>query len=134
MKKTIVLSLLLFFSVCAFSQNRTLKRGTGSAAEIKIPMRAEKWEFTSGKVEFITHKSVPALKILPDAGRVILRDFAFSNGTIEFDIESVDPPFTGIYFRRQDDNEAEYVYFARRAVPENLWQWMRFNTCPLLKV
>jgi hypothetical protein len=31
MKKAIALS-LLFFSVCAFSQNRTLKKGTGSAA------------------------------------------------------------------------------------------------------
>jgi hypothetical protein len=73
-------------------------------------MLAQRWEFQPGKVEFINYKSMPALKILPDAGKVILKDFTFSNGTIEFDVESVDPPFTGIYFRRQDENESEYVY------------------------
>jgi hypothetical protein len=110
MKKTIALSLLLFLSACAFAQNRMPRRRTGSAAELKIPMLAERWEFTSGKVEFITHKSVPALKVLPDAGKVVLKDLIFSNGTIEFDVENVAGPFCGIYFRQTDDKEGEFVY------------------------
>jgi hypothetical protein len=110
MQKAFALSFLFFLSVGAFSQNKMRKKETGSAAGIKIQMQAERWEAKPGKVEFINHKSMPALKILPDAGKVVLKDFTFSDGTIEFDVEPVDLPFTGVYFRRQDDNEAEYVY------------------------
>jgi hypothetical protein len=110
MKKTIVFVIVSLVSLGAFAQNRMPKGRAGSAAGIQIPMQAEKWEFTPGKVEFISHKSIPALKILPDAGEVLLKDVTFSDGIIEFDIEPVDPPFTGIYFRMQDTNESEYVY------------------------
>ena len=52
----------------------------------------EYWDFASGKVVFITHKSVPAMKILPEAGKVVVKDFNFTTGTIEFDLEVIVAP------------------------------------------
>jgi hypothetical protein len=132
MKKAFALGLLLFFSVCAFSQNKMRKRGTGSAAEIIIPMRAEKWEFKSGKVEFINHKSISSLKILPDAGKVNLKDFTFSDGTIEFDVENLAGPFSGISFRQRDDKEGEYLYL-RTARAGNIYANDAIQYAPVVK-
>ncbi|GAB2578262.1 hypothetical protein GCM10027190_30010 [Spirosoma areae] len=72
-------------------------------------MVAERWNVGPKTVQFVTYKSIPALKILPP-GKAVLTDVVFKNGTIEYDIAPESPPFTGIYFRRQSNEEAEYFY------------------------
>ncbi len=76
-----------------------------------IPMRTENWEFKAGTAEFIEYKSRPSLKVVTSSDRVILRGLNFVNGTIEYDIEILDPSFASVYFRWQDALENECFYF-----------------------
>lgn len=86
-------------------------QGFGQSNPIEIPMQEKHWEFSEGKVEFMTHKSVPAIKILSDAGKVIPMDVEFSTGTIEFDVVLGDFPFVGFSFHRHGPGEEEWFYF-----------------------
>lgn len=132
MKKTIVLGLVLFFSVCGFSQNRMLKKGTGSAAEIKIPMLAESWDFKSDKVEFVNYKGVKSMKILADAGKVKLKNHLFSNGTIEFDVENIAGSSSSVLFRQMDDTESE-LFYLRPARAGNIYANDAVQYAPIVK-
>ena len=85
--------------------------GFNQSSEVKVPMQEKFWEFPEGTVKFLEHKSVPALKILPDAGKVVAKDVEFSIGTIEFDLEVDVFPFVGISFHRQSNMEEEWFYF-----------------------
>src|SRR6185369_7435016 len=78
---------------------------------INVSMKAENWEFQQDKVEFLAYKSKPAMKILPEAGQVVLKSPDFTNGTIEYDFEPLDPSFASVYFRWQNAAENECFYF-----------------------
>ncbi len=103
----IVLLLTFFFShLCLMAQKE--KKMPSSA--IRIPLTGERWNFQPGTCEFFTHRSVPAMQLLTDKDTAILKDFQFTNGTIEYDIESGGDDFAGFFFRRQDTKESEYFY------------------------
>jgi len=114
MKKLSLLLCLLFIGLIVTSQK--LKKAnaifgeSNRRSEIKIPLRPERWDFKPGFVEFIEYKGVSGMKVLPEAGQMVLKDFEFKDGTIEFDIEPQVASFTGIYFRRQDKEESELFY------------------------
>jgi len=76
----------------------------------KIAMTADHWQVPDKGVEFLQYKGVPAMKIVSDTVIPVLKNVDFANGTIEYDVESVEPPFTGIFFRRQSAEECEIVY------------------------
>ncbi|WP_345246870.1 hypothetical protein [Nibrella saemangeumensis] len=100
---------LLLLSVNSLAQ-KIKKQVAAVPTEFAVPMTAEAWTFKPDKVEFITHKGVPTMKIAPNSEQVSLKNVTFENGTIEFDVEPQDPRFMGIYFRQKDANESEYVY------------------------
>ena len=53
-----------------------------------------------GKVEFINHRSVPAVRGKNGAYyQIFLKDHVFKNGTIEFDVELTGMGFPGINLR-----------------------------------
>lgn len=79
--------------------------------KLEISMQEHRWEFPDGTVEFITHKSVQAMRILPEAGKVFAKDLDFTTGTIEFDVELGDYPFVGFTFHRHNPGEEEWFYF-----------------------
>ena len=81
----------------------------------RVPLVAENWNFKAGVAEFITHRSVPALKINDSSAPVVLKNFTFTNGTIEYDFEPLEPDFTSIYFRWKNESENECFYFRNRA-------------------
>lgn len=114
MKKLLVLLSLWFMVLAVNAQKhkrvRAIPDKNMADTEIKIAMKPEKWEFTPKSVEFLEHKGIAAMKVLPEAGQVNLKNFMFRNGTIEFDIEPQVAAFTGVYFRRQDSNESELFY------------------------
>lgn len=83
----------------------------GAVRATNVAMKAEDWEFQPQKVEFLDYKSRPSMKLLPNAGQVILKAPDFTNGTIEFDFEPLDPRFVTIYFRWQTAGENECFYF-----------------------
>jgi hypothetical protein len=80
-----------------------------SRADIAIV--PENWEFAAGKVAFEQAGARAVLRILPDAGTVILKAPDFADGTIEFDYQPVNPRFANIYFRWQSAAENECFYF-----------------------
>jgi hypothetical protein len=51
------------------------------------------------------------MKLLNSSDPVILKDFNFTDGIIEYDMEPLDPRFTSCYFRWKDSKENECFYF-----------------------
>lgn len=86
---------------------------TKPAKPIIIPFESSRFDTTMQKAEFTTYKGVKAMKILPGNKQVVIKDLAFTNGTIEFDTQPVDVSrgaFLSVYFRYQNPNESELVY------------------------
>jgi hypothetical protein len=108
------LLILCFLTLQGFSQkNKKVEIASTSnqITEIKVPLTADKWAFQEGKVEFLTYKGVPAMKLNEKSGDMIFNDLNFKNGIIEFDVEvNRAMPFPTIYFRWQSKNESEHVY------------------------
>jgi hypothetical protein len=115
MKKTI-LFIVLLLSICTPAQNniKQLESSLQDSNSIIIPLNAEKWDFKPQTVEFLEFKSRLAMKLLTSSDPVILKDFNFTNGTIEYDMEPFDSFATSIYFRWKDSKESECFYFRTR--------------------
>ncbi len=109
MKKIVLFLSLLIMGLPLFSQ-QSQRTFTSKSPEMKIPMTPERWDFPAGSVEFLDYKGLPAMKILSNGEKVILREFEFSNGTIEYDMEPQSEGFAGLFFRMADANETEYLY------------------------
>jgi hypothetical protein len=84
--------------------------GPAAGSDI-VPLEAGAWEFTPGKVEFSQADSRPVMRILPDAGPVVLKAPGFADGTVEFDYQPINPRFADVYFRWQNPAENECFYF-----------------------
>lgn len=79
--------------------------------EIRIPMEAKHWEHQADQVEFITHRSVPAVKGKNGEFQITLKELVFGDGTIEFDVDLTANSFVGINFREaKDKKESEHFY------------------------
>ncbi|WP_157579178.1 hypothetical protein [Spirosoma montaniterrae] len=107
-------ALLTLSSMLVVAQKPAKKRSDvppSPTAEIRVPIDATAWPIQAGQVELTTFRDVPAVHILPKAKTVPVSSVTFANGTIEYDIVPEDPRFAGIYFRRQDSTESEYMYF-----------------------
>lgn len=102
MKNFITLIYLLCLSLPILAQKNKI---------IKVPLKAEGWDFQSQMVEFTKIDGVQTMKLLPNSGKVVLKELDFSIGTIEFDIQPIDPVFSFLYFRYKDADENECFYF-----------------------
>lgn len=101
MTKLITAFSFFFFSLSLFAQKQKT---------MNVPMEVSAWEFPVGGVEFSQYKGTASAKIVSDTAKLVLKNTDFTDGTIEFDVESLQPGFTGVYFRRQSDQESEYLY------------------------
>ena len=104
--KSGLLPALVFFSI--FSQ----------AQVIAVPMTGSAWFFDSSRVEFITHRGVPAA--VPKNGSsysIGLKNQRFSNGSIEFDVELTGQGFPGINFRMSADGKTGDNFYIRSFGP-----------------
>lgn len=111
--KTPILFILFFLAIqsFAFAQKNKPSATSAKPVDFAIPLTPEKWAFQTGKVEFVDYKGQKCMKIAPNSGQVILKDWVFKDGTIEFDVESILPEFAqSIYFHRKDEKEQEIVY------------------------
>lgn len=106
----------LFFTLAAFAQ----KGKTPSAAGIRIPLTADKWIAPDSAFTFLEYKGVPALKLLNPRITAVLKDFDFSDGTIEYDVEPAERRFASFYFRYNGPATSECFYFrtARAGQPQ----------------
>jgi hypothetical protein len=107
--RVIIVVVACILATTVYGQRKSKSTGT---KELKIPFTADRWQFQQEKAEFVQHKNTQAMKLLPQAGQAVLKDFRFTNGTIEFDLEPVDPStfFMGVSFRQKDPKEREYFY------------------------
>ena len=81
-------------------------------------MDSEYWEFDSSEVEFITHRSVKAVRSKNGSPyQIFLKDQQFSNGTIEFDVELIGIGFPGINFRMSEDEKNGESFYIRSFGP-----------------
>lgn len=104
LKKTTYFLMLVLISNVALGQKKPDK------GEM-IPLKPENWEFKPQAVAFEEYKSVPAMKISASNDPVVLKNMDFTNGTIEYDMEPLDPRFTSFYFHRASAEENECFYF-----------------------
>jgi hypothetical protein len=118
MTKTALIIFLVFLYHVSPAQKK--KIADKAPTSIIIPLKPENWTFTAGKVEFANYKDRPAMKLLPGAGMVVLKDLDFRDGTIEFDHEPLHPNFASFYFHYKDQKENECFYFrtARAGFPQ----------------
>jgi len=86
---------------------------SGQAA-IKIPMTPDRWE-SNGDVKFETEDGYPLGVMTVAKGVAVLKDFKFSDGTIEFDVVPRGSMGAGIGFRRRDDDTYEDFYLRPKA-------------------
>lgn len=122
MKKQIIYLCCMLISVPALAQKKSKTSAPPPPAPVAevIPLKTENWDFAPGKVVFTDHNSVPSMKITANSARVVLKNRDFKDGTIEFDMDPLDPAFFSFYFRRKDDKNAECFYFrtARAGFPK----------------
>ncbi len=72
-------------------------------------MSADHWQ-TRENAEFLRQLGFFHGLMRLNSGDAVLKDTAFSNGTIEFDVNTVGRGAPGIAFRQQDENNFELVY------------------------
>jgi hypothetical protein len=131
MKKTCLALLIIALSLGVSAQNRKIvtdKKIPAATPPITLPLTAEAWEFQAGKVSFIRHKGVNAIKMDQQSGVMLFRDLHFIDGTIEFDVEvDIAQPFAAIYFRWQNDKESEHIYLRTgRAGKDNAYDAVQY--------
>jgi len=111
MKKVQMLLALITISFSVLANNGNhVDRKLKKTKTVKIPMKANHWEFEAGQVEFLTHQSMPAMNISSESAPVVLKDFSFSDGTIEYDVMPKEVGFTSLLFRRKNEEESEVFY------------------------
>ncbi len=119
MMKKVFLGLLLIFLVnVTFGQRKGQKKNKA----IEFPMSEKHWAALTDNVEFLNYKSLPAVRSNDDNGfGIMLRDFEFTDGTIEFDVEFKGMGFPGIDFRIDGDTlNSEKFYIRYFGTPDDL--------------
>lgn len=119
MYKTFSLLFLLLFSMHIMAQKDGKHPGksTSSQSRITVAMKADNWTTQHDTVEFLTWRSVPAMKVM--RGTALLKDIDFSDGTIEYDMEPLNNAFVTVFFRQQSADERECFYFRTYAAANN---------------
>lgn len=118
MKKALLaLSLLVMVNMTNGQKKEQLKNKV-----IEFPMSEKHWVAITDNVEFFNHKSVPAIQSANEEGfGIMLKDFDFTDGTIEFDVEFKGSGFPGIDFRIDNDTlNSEKFYIRYFGTPDDL--------------
>ena len=80
-----------------------------AADPITIPMTADHWQ-TKENAEFLRELGFYHGLMRLNSGSATLKDITFSNGTIEFDINTIGRGAPGIAFRQHDEDNFELLY------------------------
>jgi len=80
-----------------------------AAEPITIPMTADRWQ-TKENAEFLQQLGFYHGLMRLNSGDAVLKGIAFSDGTIEFDVNTIGRGAPGIAFRQQDENNFELLY------------------------
>src|SRR5215470_17063809 len=91
--------------VCFLSAVRIAR----AAEPITIRMTADHWQ-TKENAEFLRQQGFHDGLMRLNSGDAVLKDIMFSDGTIEFDVNTVGRGAPGIAFRQQDKDNFELLY------------------------
>src|SRR5215469_18860264 len=80
-----------------------------AAEPITITMTADHWQ-TKENAEFFRQLGFYHGLMRLNSGDAVLKDFTFSNGTIEFDVNMIGRGAPGIAFHQQDEKNFELLY------------------------
>lgn len=80
-----------------------------AAEPIAISMTADHWQ-TKENAEFLRELGFYHGLLRLNSGEAVLKDVTFSDGTIEFDVNTVGRGMPAIAFRQQDENNFELLY------------------------
>src|ERR1700731_2606099 len=80
---------------------------TQAAEPINISMTADHWQ-AKENAEFLKELGFFHGLIRLNSGDAVLKDVTFSNGTIEFDVNTIGRGAPGIAFRQQDEGNFEF--------------------------
>ena len=80
-----------------------------AAGPIAIPMTADRWE-TKENAEFLRQLGFYHGLMRLNSGNAALKGTTFSDGTIEFDVNTIGRGSPGIGFRQQDQDNFELLY------------------------
>ena len=112
MNNTMPRAILCVLSVglLTLSSNGQAERESVPPAEpISITMTADRWQ-TKENAEFLRQLGFFHGLMRLNSGNAVLKDVTFSDGTIEFDVNTVGRGAPGIAFRQQDDENFELLY------------------------
>src|SRR5512132_1026978 len=76
------------------------------AEPITVSMTADHWQ-TKENAEFLRQLGFYHGLMRLNSGRAALKDITFTDGTIEFDVNTIGRGMPGIAFREQDENNFE---------------------------
>ena len=85
-----------------------------AVAPIAVPMTADRWQ-TKENAEFLRQLGFFHGLMRLNSGNAVLKDTTFSDGTIEFDVNTIGRGSPGIAFRQQDDDNFELLYLQARS-------------------
>ena len=105
MKKHLPQDFLIALCLCFLSAVRIAH----GAEPITITMTADHWQ-TKENAEFFRQLGFYHGLMRLNSGDAVLKDVAFSDGTIEFDVNTIGRGAPGIAFRQQDEKNFELVY------------------------
>lgn len=118
MVNKVCIALGLLLAAVSYGQQKQ----KGNDTEIRFPMNEEHWATVTDNVEFSTYKSVQAVQSNDENGiGILLKDYEFTDGIIEFDVELKGMGFPGIDFRVDKDTlNSERFYIRYFGTPDPL--------------
>jgi hypothetical protein len=109
MVKTLLLAILGVIAGGLLSLSASGGVGTTGAEPITIGMTADRWQ-TKENAEFLRQLGFLHGLMRLNSGNAVLKGITFSDGTIEFDVNTVGRGAPGVAFRLQDDANFELLY------------------------
>ncbi len=97
---------VIAFGFLALSASVSRGEATGPIA---ISMTADHWQ-TKENAEFLRQQGFLQGLMRLNSGNAVLKGMTFSDGTIEFDVNTIGRGAPGIAFRQQDDDNFELLY------------------------
>ena len=107
MNKTMLRAILSVFAFGLLSL-QTIAAGV-PAEPITVTMTADHWQ-TKENAEFLRQLGFFHGLMRLNSGTATLKGITFSDGTIEFDVNTIGRGAPGIAFRQQDDDNFELLY------------------------
>ena len=116
MKKTLKRHLILCLTIGCTIFSYAQRKAKVQNKTIAFPMTEKHWASVSTNVEFASYKSTKVARSMNESDiSIMLKDFVFTTGIIEFDVELKGQGFPGINFRIGKDSLNSEIFYLRHS-------------------